>query len=498
MLARRKKGTIRLIKKGIRFNKFGMNVEPEIVKIPLPKIVTISLKQGFGGENPPLVKKGDEVKAGQIIGRDDKSICSPVHASVSGKVIDIVEINYIHEYSKENLREKIRAIKIETSEQKLEKSLEGAGPEWTSKDPAKIRQLLYLGGASCLGQTGIPTEYASSPFSYKDVKNIIINGVLSEPFVYFTVKFPQEIEKYKTGLEILAYTFPHAMVHLVVDKNTSKQFKSWAGFRDGIKIYSVEPKHPQGLSQALIESLFDDKLPYGTPPLNKGILILPAETPLIVYQIVVEGKPFIRKRLSIGGSAVKKQVVVDVPIGSLLKDVMEPFIDKETGYRLIIGGALTGSYQEDLFLPVGKEIDSIVVLKEKKEREFLSFIRPGFKKSSYSRAFLSSLIPTKEREADVNLHGEKRPCISCGFCEQVCPVDILPYQIYRCFTHGFIDEVQRLKPLECIDCGLCSYVCPSKLPLGKILKECKSELSGKPELVSYEKKKERLQLARVF
>ncbi len=204
------------------------------------------------------------------------------------------------------------------------------------------------------------------------------------------------------------------------------------------------------------------------------------------------------KKLSIGGSAVKKQAIVDVPIGTSLSTAVRSLLYKKSEFRLILGGPLTGSYQEDLCLPIGKEIDSVVILEERTIREFLSFVRLGLNKHSYSRAFLSSLISVLPKRADTGLHGEKRTCISCGYCVQVCPVNILPYQIYRCFTHDFIDEVERLRPLECFDCGLCSYVCPSKLPLTETLKECKSKLSEEFNFVSYKKKQGRLKLYKDF
>ncbi len=488
----------RRIKQGIHFDRFSADFKLTRMKVPAPEIVTIPLKQGFGCENICLVKKGDNVKAGQIIGRDDKSLCTPVHASVSGKVIDVVEINYVHEHLKESLREKIRAVKIETTGEELERPLEDLGPDWENTEPAKVRQLLYLGGVSCLGQTGIPTQYASSPVSPQDIKNIIVNGVISEPFVYSTTRFPQEIDNYIVGLRILGHIFPSAKVHVAVDKSTSEHLSSPLVSLNKIELYSVDTSHPHGMSAVLIRSLLGDKILYGTFPSDRGILVVGQEVPLLVYQAVVEHRPFIRKKLSIGGSAVKKQAIADVAIGTSLNVAVHSFLFKEKKFRLILGGALTGSYQEDLYLPIGKEINSVVILEERTTREFLSFVRPGLKKHSYSRAFLSSLISTSPNRADTGLHGEERTCISCSYCAQVCPVNILPYQIYRCFTHDFIDELERLRPLECIDCGLCSYVCPSKLPLTETLKECKSKLSEEFNFVAYQRKQGRLKLYKDF
>lgn len=488
----------RRIKQGIHFDRFSADFELTRMKVSLPEIVTIPLKQGFGCENICLVKKGDNVKAGQIIGRDDKSLCTPVHASVSGKVVDVVGINYVHEHLKESLREKIRAVKIETNAEELERPLEDLGPDWENTEPARVGQLLYLGGVSCLGQTGIPTQYASSPVSPQDIKNVIVNGVVSEPFVYSTTRFPQEIDSYIVGLRILRHIFPDATVHVAVDKSTFEHLSAPLSSLNKIELYSVDTSHPHGMAAVLIRSLLGDKILFGTFPSDRGILVVGQEVPLLVYQAVVKHRPFIRKKLSIGGSAVKEQAIVDVPIGTSLDVAIRSLLFKKRKFRLILGGALTGSYQEDLHLPIGKEISSVVILEERTTREFLSFVRPGLKKHSYSRAFLSSLISTLPKSADTGLHGEERTCISCGYCAQVCPVNILPYQIYRCFTHDFIDELERLRPLECIDCGLCSYVCPSKLPLTETLKECKSKLSEEFNFVAYQKKQGRLKLYKDF
>ncbi len=488
----------RRIKQGIHFDRFSANFKLTRMKVPAPEIVTIPLKQGFGCENICLVKKGDNVKAGQIIGRDDNSLCTPVHASVSGKVIDVIEINYVHEHLKESLREKIRAVKIETTGEELERPLEDLGADWENAEPAKVRQLLYLGGVSCLSQTGIPTQHRSSPVSPQDIKNIIVNGVVSEPFVYPTTRFPQETDSYIIGLRILRHIFPQAVVHVAADKSTLKHLATPLAALDRMELHSINTSHPHGMTAVLIQSLLGEEIVYGTFPSDRGILVVGQAVPLLIYQAVVEHRPFIRKKLSIGGSAVKAQAIVDIPIGTSLNVAIHSFLYKERKFRLILGGALTGSYQEDLYLPIGKEISSVVILEERTTREFLSFVRPGLKKHSYSRAFLSSLISTLPKMADTGLHGEERTCVSCSYCVQVCPVNILPYHIHRCFTHDFIDELERLRPLECIDCGLCSYVCPSKLPLTETLKECKSKLSEEFNFVLYQRKQGRLKLYKDF
>ena len=54
-----------------------------------PKIVYIPLAQHIGAPCSPVVNVGDIVKVGQAIGEPQGFVSSPVHSSVSGKVIAI-------------------------------------------------------------------------------------------------------------------------------------------------------------------------------------------------------------------------------------------------------------------------------------------------------------------------------------------------------------------------------------------------------------------------
>ena len=60
-----------------------------IVPLPLPERVAIPLSQHIGIPATPLVKKGDRVKAGQLIGEAAGVISAYVHSSVSGVVVNV-------------------------------------------------------------------------------------------------------------------------------------------------------------------------------------------------------------------------------------------------------------------------------------------------------------------------------------------------------------------------------------------------------------------------
>ncbi len=125
--------------------------------------------------------------------------------------------------------------------------------------------------------------------------------------------------------------------------------------------------------------------------------------------------------------------------------------------------------------PVGADCRHIIALPEAPV-EFMPFAGPGLRKDSYTHTFLASLVPGP-RVADTNLHGDERPCLSCTYCERVCPAGILPYVLHRYVQRDIIDEnLVRYGAFRCIDCNLCTYVCPSKIPLARLISDGKQKL----------------------
>ena len=90
-----KGGVLRAVKKvrgGVKVAHHKNTAELEVVRIPTPSKVVIPMQQHIGAPCEPVVKVGDEVAVGQLIGDSDKFISAPIHASVSGKVTAIGEV----------------------------------------------------------------------------------------------------------------------------------------------------------------------------------------------------------------------------------------------------------------------------------------------------------------------------------------------------------------------------------------------------------------------
>lgn len=477
-------------KDGLDFLHLNPDTEPRLKKIDLPGEIIIPMKQGFGSETIPLPEVGAEIQAGQMIGTDEDSLCSPIHSSVSGKFTGKTEINYIRENTYEPLEEEIVGLRVSVKNDELKHKLECPGPNWDQAEPAQLREILYQAGVSAVGIAGIPTGFNSSLIDPQQVNQIVVNCLTTEPFIHHADLLTQKEEQFISGIKILGSAFPQAEINLILNETNGN--RSLTNL-EGVKTHALPGNHPQGNPTLVAASLFHTSNDLSAEQLlsQQGTLFLPPQSPLLVFEAVVEGKPFTRTKVSVGG-CIEQSLIMDAPLGTPLSTILEQASVDNSDLLCLLGGPLTGLAQKDTSLPVGKDINSIVVLQRKGEREFLPFLRPGRGRKSFTNTFLSSLLPGKVWEKNADYHGEERPCISCGFCRDVCPVDILPFQIYKTASHDLIDETKRLNPNLCIKCGLCSYVCPSKLPLTSTIGKAKTQFSDEKMSTHYVRRQGRL------
>lgn len=192
---------------------------------------------------------------------------------------------------------------------------------------------------------------------------------------------------------------------------------------------------------------------------------------LLLGEYGLKGRYPTQRIVALGGCRVRRPLYLNTRVGVPLADLVHERLFSQTDLRFVAGGVLTG-YRADPGGFLGWEQTALAVLPAGEEKEFLGFVRPGYRKHSFSRGFLSSLNNTP-LSMDCNLHGEERPCVACSSCARVCPVAILPQLAYKSALAGEIEEALAHGLLDCVECGLCTYVCPSKIELCRFLTDAK-------------------------
>ena len=459
---------------GYAFKNFEGQPEPRRVSLDIPARVVIPLRQGGGQEVAPAVEVGQKVVAGQILGSDPESVSNPVHSSVNGTVREIER--------KEYLGEETAMVVVESDGTPTWKAMEGHAAQWQDLPTEKIDELIYLSGC---GSAGIPTSFRSSALAPGDVRNVIIQGIGDEVHNLSPGVLLEDdgLTKFVEGLRILKKLLSRAGFHVVLDRSQKGLIgklsralpaESWLGFM------TVPGKYPVAHQDVLAPLVLGTKLPAGSSASDLGAIVLDVQAILHVYEAVVEGKPVIERTIALCGPGFSETPHVTVRVGSPLEHVMEGRASAAGKYRFVANSPLTGQALDDVSMPVDRTFTTVVSLLEDDEREFVSFMQPGFRKDSYSGTCASSLVSRggmSPKTCGTNVHGERRPCIFCTFCEELCPVGVIPHLLFHHVEKDMVDEtLLRYEIFKCIECRLCDYVCPSKIPLAGYIQEGKKRL----------------------
>lgn len=183
---------------------------------------------------------------------------------------------------------------------------------------------------------------------------------------------------------------------------------------------------------------------------------------MLLASLLKHGRYPIFRTVVLAGQSVTHRKHIQTRLGVPIAHIVKGH-SSNTDLRYIVGGVFRGYAQtEEAYM--GLYETSLTLIPEGREKEFFGFLRPGFSKSSFSRTFLSFFNPS-ELKMECSLHGEERACINCGYCSQVCPVDILPQFTLKSVLADEVEESLAHGLLDCVQCGLCTYVCPSKIDL---------------------------------
>ncbi|UCD56272.1 MAG: hypothetical protein JSV16_10585 [Candidatus Hydrogenedentota bacterium] len=312
---------------------------------------------------------------------------------------------------------------------------------------------------------------------FEKPRAVIVNCILTEPFrargkvilrhawnrIIRGISFlPRLMEDYsKMEIVLTAKNDPVAkMMHLELAGH------AWIRFHTIPLAYPYED--PRILHKALLRS---------DPALSKDdvIWVIDVQGIEALGACLSEGLPLYRRIVAIGGPAQSNPRHVLVRIGTPLKLLVDVSVIREKDL-VLRGGLLRGTPLDPVNDSVQFDDDAFFVLARGSRRDFLAFLHPGFERTSMSPCFASSLTGGADTHITASLRGERRPCISCCRCEEVCPARLMPQVLHRYIYRGALEAAESAGIGLCVECGLCSYVCPSKIELLQQVVEAKRQL----------------------
>lgn len=429
-------------KQGIHpeYRKELTNNEP-LKEAVRPKEVVIPLQQHIGAPLNPIVEKGEHVDMGQKIGDTDSFVAAPVHASVSGTVKDITEVQTAS-------GAKTLSVIIEADEEEQLAEILDKHENYENLSPDEIRNIVREAGIAGMGGAMFPTHVKLSVPDDKEVDYFVLNGAECEP--YLTVDHRMMIERPNSvlnGMKIMMKAVDVKKGFIGIEENKPdaiEAMKKVVEDEEYIEVKVFETKYPQGGEKMMIKAALDREVPAGGLPLDVGVVVNNVTTAVAVSDAVKKGLPLINRSVTVTGSGIENPQNFICRIGTRIEDLIEQaggFKD-EVG-KIVVGGPMTGSAQHSLKTPVVKGSSGILVL------------------------------PPEE----VN-HFDPKPCIRCARCVDVCPMSLVPVKLSNFAEHSMYERMEDFNIENCIKCGSCSYICPSNRPLLQNIEIGQAELAA--------------------
>ncbi len=424
-------------------NTAGCAVE----KMPPSAKVHISLSQHIGATCTPVVKKGDIVDKGQVIGIVENGLGCPVHASVSGTVESIdVKTNAAGQKTGQ-------IVIVNDYEERMSKDIQPINKtidELTLDDVVEITRKAGIVG---LGGATFPT-YAKLSSAAGKIKHLIINCAECEPYITVNHRLIlEQSQKLLNGLKILLKVFGLQKGYIAIEDNKADAIELLEKETDGknfVDICVMKTKYPQGDERQIIYALTGKELTSGHLPFEVGCLILNAETVAAIYDAVVYGMPIIERFVTVDGDCIREPKNLSVRIGTPINELIDfcGGLIKDP-HKIICGGPMMGVAQWKMYAPTMKGTSAVIVFSDMNRKRF-------------------SNTPS---------------CIHCGRCVGHCPMHLMPNYLVAFAKDGQLDKCKQFDILGCVECGSCSYDCPADVPIvqtiraakGKILEEMRAQ-----------------------
>lgn len=422
-------------------NKLQSTQRP-LADAKLPQHLIIPVLQHIGMAADPIVKVGDEVLKGQVIAEPLGRISVAIHAPSSGRIIDISQQPVPHASGLE-----AECIVIETDGEERWCEHEGLA-DYRSLAPNQLIDFIRSKGIAGMGGAGFPTDVKLHLGDHHIVNTLIINAAECEPYISADDMLMRSApEAIIGGIEVIAHLLKPHHILIGIEDNKPEAIAALKQAADAtelqIDIQVVPTKYPSGGERQLIQLLTNIEVPSGKIPADVGIVCQNVGTTAAIYEAVTTGRPLISRIVTLTGDALAEpqnfRTLIGTPFATLLEQAK---VDEQRLSKLIMGGPMMGVPVTSPHIPVIKTTNCIIA------------------------TTLEEMPPPPPAQA----------CIRCGLCEQACPAQLLPQQLYWFSKGKEFEKARQHNLFDCIECGACAYVCPSNIPLVQYYRFAKSEI----------------------
>lgn len=417
---------------------------PRAIEIlPIPKRLYLPVQQHIGAAAEPVVQTGQQVLKGQLIAQGQSGISASVHASSSGTIVEIAPCTAPHPSGLS-----ILTIVIETDgEDRWVTTQAPVNP--FILEPAEIAKRVADAGIVGMGGATFPSAIKLHLGLKNPIDTLIINGSECEPYLSCDDRLMRERSaEVVSGVRILMHTVQATRAIIAVEDNKPEALAALEAACAAMDIPVIQPlklptRYPMGSEKHMVRTLTGREIPAGKLGADIGVMVHNVGTAYAVHQAVVNHRPLVSRIVTVGGGAIQRAANLEVPIGTLLEDILA-FCGglTETPERLLMGGPMMGQVMPHAKVPIIKGSNGVIALSREE------------------------IIPP-----------QNSPCIHCARCVDACPCGLMPLKMSARIQHDDLEGALGYGLQDCIACGACSYVCPAHIPLVHYFNHAKGELN---------------------
>ena len=416
------------------------SVGAPIADAGIPRELIIPLSQHIGAPAEPAVAVGDTVLKGQMIAQADGFVSVPLHAPTSGTITAIEERQIAHPSGH---RAPCMVIASDGKDQWVAHS---GCSDYSTLDKAQLITRIRDAGIAGMGGAGFPAAVKLSVREGVQINTLILNGTECEPYITADdVLMRERAQQVIEGAKILSQLINPGETLVGVEDNKPEGLAALRHAAQGSDIEIVEfpTKYPSGGEKQLIEILTGKQVPSGGLPSDVGVICHNVGSAVAIYDAVVLGRPLISRITTVTGEGVSQPQNFEVLLGTPMSYLLDKAgYQSEKNHRLIMGGPMMGFTVPSAAVPIVKTTNCV-------------------------------LAPT---EAELPTPTPAQACIRCGMCAEVCPVSLLPQQMFWFAQGKEFEKLEGHNLFDCIECGACSWVCPSSIPLVQYYRASKAEI----------------------
>ncbi|MDD9302222.1 MAG: electron transport complex subunit RsxC [Desulfobacter sp.] len=418
----------------------SLSAESKVEVMETPDTLTLPLLQHLGVPCKPVVKAGQMVRYGEMIGKGEAFVSASLHSPVAGKIKKSIMVTlpngrHLPAMSVQTQGEQVSPHKIWADM----KSKDWPRDCISIYDPFTIVKIIHDSGIVGLGGAAFPTHVKVTPNDTRMIDTLMINGCECEPYLTCDYRLMKEAPRaIVAGALLTGRAVSAREIVICVEDNKPDAVKKLkeATEQTVIKIAVLKTKYPQGSEKQLIKAVIGLEIPLGGLPSDVGVAMSNVGTMATVARGVIKESPLTHRVISVSGRGIKHPKNLFVPIGISMGEVIDYCGGlTQDAARVVAGGPMMGFSFSNFSTPVTKGTSGITVLSH-----------------------------------DEISNEKETACVRCGRCVDACPMNLVPTRLALAARYNNPSIARQYHIQACFECGCCTYVCPAKINLVQLIR----------------------------